>query len=103
MDVTGKLIFVVVRLHIPLHIVFFIVYLAYIAFNITGTIPFELKRLLFPLHPVTSRYIAARYTPRHLINMNSPVPRFGLGSVQGRARSRALLDPTFTGSIGPEI
>jgi hypothetical protein len=81
----GKLISVAVRLRIPLQFVSFIVYLASSAFNVTGTIPFELKRLPFPLHPITSLYIAVRYTHRHLIHMNSPVPRFGLDSVHGRA------------------
>src|ERR1700734_2611026 len=37
--------------------------------------------------PVTFRYIAMRCIYRHLIHMNSPVLRFGPGSVQGR------LDP----------
>jgi len=38
--------------------------------------------------PVTSRYIAVR----HGIHMNSPVPRLGLDSVQGRAGPEQLED-----------
>ena len=41
--------------------------------------------------PVTSRYIAVTYyTLRH--GMNSPVPRLGLDSVQGRAGPEQLED-----------
>ena len=70
--------------------------------DVTGSTVISLKYFYFPLHrcngnepyftsnvaiPVTSCYTAVRYTHRHLIQMNSPVPRFGPGSVQGR------LDP----------
>jgi len=81
----GNLISVAVRLQIPLQFVSFIVYLAYSAFNVTGTIPFKLKRLSFPLHPVTSRYIIVRHIYHHHIHMNLPGTRFGPGSVHGRA------------------
>ena len=75
--------------------------------DVTGSTLISLKYFYFPLQhfplqrcngnepyftsnvaiPVTSCYTAVRYTHRHLIHMNSPVPRFGPGSVQGR------LDP----------